>query len=602
MRPHSIHAAAAVALSLGVLAVSASSAQAAVVNSCSGTGTTFAGGAGTTASPYQVATRAQLAGITVGYRACAFVQTADIDVSGSQWSPIGATASDAFSGTYDGQGHSVNGVTITAAAVNGNGLFGYTNGAVISNLTVTNAAIDNWTNASNRRNSNGALIGEAANTTIENCHSSGSITGRASVGGLVGGADGTTISGSSSSATVAGNNWGAGGLVGGLGSSGTNVITSSFATGNVTNTSVFTGGLVGNIFGTSITITRSYATGNVTYTGGRVTGYSGWGYGGLVGLIGTSGGTVSQSYATGNVSGGRRGTGGLLGTGKNVTVSDSYATGRVEGDDDTDGFFYISGLWGTSTNVQAQTVTIVNSYSVSPVSTFPAGGGGGIFGKAHNPSAGSTQPNITASFWSTDTTGAGLSSAFGTEVTGAQMKTVALYKDASWDIVQGWAASGTWGICSASGSDYPFLLWQYNSNPCADQAAPGAGASSGAVAGAAGATRTGLVRLRANRPFQRQRSIITTGRVPEGATVVVQSATAGRSTATGMRTNAVRRTSTTCPISTTPAGVKVFTCAQRLARGPWTLSTEARDGSTLIASISHAVMVRRATTPVPVTG
>lgn len=598
----SIPAAAAVALSLGVLAVGASSAQAAVVNSCSGTGTTFAGGAGTTASPYQVATRTQLAGITVGYRACAFVQTADIDVSGSQWSPIGATAANAFTGTYDGQGHSVNGVTITASAVNGNGLFGYGDGAVISNLTVTNTAIDNWTNAANRRSSNGALIGSALNTTIANCHSSGSVIGKSEVGGLVGSGDGTTIADSSSSATVAGNNWDVGGLVGALGNAGTNTITSSFATGNVTNTSVFTGGLVGGIWGTSITITRSYATGNVTYTGGRGTGYQGWGYGGLVGLIGATGGTVSQSYATGNVSGGRRGTGGLLGTGKNVTVSDSYATGRVEGDDDTDTFFYISGLWGASTNVQAQTVTIVNTYSVSPVSTFPAGGGGGIFGKAHNPSAGSTQPNITASFWSNDTTGTGLSSAFGTQVTGAQMKTFALYKDASWDIVRGWAASGTWGICSASGSDYPFLLWQYKASPCGDQAAPGTGGGSEAVDGATGAARAGLARLLANRPFQRQRSIVTTGRVPEGATVVVQSATAGSSTAKGMRANAVRRSSTTCPIRTTPAGVKVFICAQRLARGPWTLSTEARDGSTLIASISHAVTVKQATKPVAVTG
>lgn len=601
MRRQSIPAAAAVALSLGVLAVGGSSAQATVVNSCSGTGTTFAGGAGTTASPYQVATRTQLAGITVGYRACAFIQTADIDVSGSQWSPIGGTAANAFTGTYDGQGHSVNGVTITASAVNGNGLFGYGDGAVISNLTVTNAAIDNWTNAANRRDLNGALIGNALNTTIANCHSSGSVTGKGAVGGLVGYASGSAITGSSSSAVVAGHNWSSGGLVGSMVASTT--ITSSFATGNVTTTSIWAGGLLGSAANTA-TITRSYATGTVSYVGNR-TGINGWGWaiGGLVGMMNTPTGVITQSYAAGNVVGGSRGTGGLVGllwdTG-HLTVSDSYATGHVSGDRDTDGLFYVGGLLGGSTGVQAQAAIIINSYATSAVTTVPSGGGGGLFGWVRLPPAGSTQPDITNSFWSTGTAGADVSSPYGTQATVAQMKSLALYADASWTIVGGWSASGTWGICDGAG--YPFLLWQYNASPCGDQTAPSAGGSSEAVGGAAGGARAGLARLLANRPFQRQRSIVTTGRVPEAATVVVQSATAGSSTAKGMRANAVRRTRTTCPIRTTPAGVRVFICAQRLSRGPWTLSTEARDGSTLIASISHAVTVKQATKPVAVTG
>ena len=53
------------------------------IASCAGTGATFAGGSGTTASPYQVADDTQLAAIDdtgagrLDYLACAFIQTAN---------------------------------------------------------------------------------------------------------------------------------------------------------------------------------------------------------------------------------------------------------------------------------------------------------------------------------------------------------------------------------------------------------------------------------------------------------------------------------------------------------------------------------------------
>ena len=66
----------------------ATQAQAAVAN-CLGSGATFAGGDGSPANPYRVATQSQLAAINLStYRVCTFLQTQDITLTGS-WTPIG---------------------------------------------------------------------------------------------------------------------------------------------------------------------------------------------------------------------------------------------------------------------------------------------------------------------------------------------------------------------------------------------------------------------------------------------------------------------------------------------------------------------------------
>lgn len=604
MRPHRLATTAALGACIGALTICASSAQA-VINSCTGVGTTFAGGAGTTASPYQVATPAQLAGITSGYRACAFIQTANIDISGGQWTPIGATSGNAFTGTYDGQSHTVSGLTISQSGSDGNGLFGFTNGATISNITVSGVMIDTYTNASYRRKKNGALIGVATATVVTGAHSTGSIDGHEDNGGLIGVASGATISSSSSSATVAGHGWDSGGLVGA--SNGATSITSSFATGNVTNAGWFTGGLVGGMWG-SPTITRSYATGNVSYTGGRGAGYQGWGTAGLIGLMDVSAGSVTESYATGDVAGGRRGTGGLLGSAWRVTLSNSYATGDVTGDVDDDGTFTIGGLWGGASGQQAQTITITNSYATGAVTSFPSGAGGGLFGAVRNPAAGSTQPNITNSFWSTGTAGSGVSSPYGTQATVAEMKSLALYAGASWTIADGWASSGTWGICDGDG--YPFLMWQYSagSRPCSASASPATSIpASPADAGTSSAPRaearaTAVLRLLANKPIRRGRWVVTTGRVPTGATVVVQKATrrvAGRGRSARSEHGVSRAIA--CRMGITRAGVRTFHCANSLQAGTWDLTTEARNGSTVIARVTRS-MTLRAQARLPVTG
>ena len=95
------------------------------------------------------------------------------------FSPIGNTY-QGFSGTYDGAGFSINGLTIIRSNTDNIGLFGYTSVAKIRNLGLTS---DNITG----KEKIGSLVGFALfSSSIDNCSSSGTVTGTKLVGGLVG--------------------------------------------------------------------------------------------------------------------------------------------------------------------------------------------------------------------------------------------------------------------------------------------------------------------------------------------------------------------------------------------------------------------------------
>jgi hypothetical protein len=84
----------------------------------------------------------------------------------------------------------------------------------------------------------------------------------------------------------------------------------------------------------------------------------------------------------------------------------------------------------------------------------------------------------------------------------------------------------------------------------------------------------------------------TSGRVPEGATRVVQIANGGRSQmALGAHTSA--RVTTTCKITTT-GSTRTYTCKARLGGGKWTLTTQAKAGARVIAQSVKHVRVRAA--------
>ena len=187
----------------------------------------------------------------------------NIDLTGKDWTPIGTDYDNSYTGTFDGGGHTITGLTVTTNDEYA-GLFGYLNRAG----TVKNVVMEGVQITSNQIY--GGSIGGVAGYswgTIENCSVSGSVSGTVYVGGVVGAQIGGSITGCSSSATVKGTT-DVGGVAGQTNSSAT--LTACYATGNVTieinpAKNIAGGSLVGMNAGSSLL--ACYATGNVTSTG-----------------------------------------------------------------------------------------------------------------------------------------------------------------------------------------------------------------------------------------------------------------------------------------------------------------------------------------------
>ena len=189
--------------------------------------------------------------------------TADIDLTGKNWTPIGTDYDNSYKGTFDGGGHTITGLTFTTNDEYA-GLFGYLNRAG----TVKNVVMEGVQITSNQiyGGSIGGVVGYSWGT-IENCSVSGSVSGTVYVGGVVGAQIGGSITGCSSSATVKGT-VDVGGVAGQTNSSAT--LTACYATGNVIIEidpvkNISGGGLVGMNGGNGLF--ACYATGNVTSTG-----------------------------------------------------------------------------------------------------------------------------------------------------------------------------------------------------------------------------------------------------------------------------------------------------------------------------------------------
>ena len=106
--------------------------------------------------------------------------TADIDLKDYNWTPIGSSYTSAFEGTFNGGGHKITGLTINNDALDNAGLFGYCNGATISNLTVNAGSISAGENV-------GVLAGTLISSTVTGCSvSATSISGTRNVSVLVG--------------------------------------------------------------------------------------------------------------------------------------------------------------------------------------------------------------------------------------------------------------------------------------------------------------------------------------------------------------------------------------------------------------------------------
>ena len=208
------------------------------------TATPPSAGNGTSGNPYQIASLENLSWIasnTVNWNKY-YLQTANINASitsswfsGAGWAPIGNSTTK-FTGSYNGNGHTIDGLFINRPLTNWIGLFGVTNGAVIDSIGITNANIIGDTGV-------GGLVG--ANwfySTVSKCYSSGSIKGKQCIGGLVGRNDYSPVSNSYSTASINGNS-----AIGGLvGLTDFSAVSNCYSTGNVSGSIYSPGGLVGD--------------------------------------------------------------------------------------------------------------------------------------------------------------------------------------------------------------------------------------------------------------------------------------------------------------------------------------------------------------------
>ena len=186
---------------------------------------------------------------------------ADIDLTGKGWTPIGTDYDNSYTGTFDGGGHTIMGLTVTTN-YQYVGLFGRLGEAG----TVKNVVMEGVNNHS--LGYAGGVVGFSRGGTIENCSVSGSVSGTLCAGGVVGAQREASITGCSSSATVKGTRY-VGGVAGETNSDAT--MAACYATGNVTielghRDRVDVGGLVGLNAGCN-GLLACYATGNVTSTG-----------------------------------------------------------------------------------------------------------------------------------------------------------------------------------------------------------------------------------------------------------------------------------------------------------------------------------------------
>ncbi|MBI9017474.1 MAG: hypothetical protein JEZ07_09470 [Phycisphaerae bacterium] len=259
----------------------------------------YSGGTGTEADPYQIATAEdliRLGNTTEDYNSC-FIMTADIDLACYEFTQAVIAPDDStesglqgskFTGSFNGNNHTISNLTIDGSGNDCVGLFGMLYEAQVSHLNLKNVDIHG-------SKETGGLVGILYYSQIESISVSGHIEGDTYVGGLAGSSfaltyisegPGTiaTINTCRADVNVSGINY-----VGGLVGDNRSYIVSSFTNGVVNAQESFAGGIVGrNLYST---IRNCYAKASVN--GSQHVG----------GLAGVNGGHFEKCYTTGDISG-----------------------------------------------------------------------------------------------------------------------------------------------------------------------------------------------------------------------------------------------------------------------------------------------------------
>jgi len=361
----------------------------------------FGGGSGTLADPYMIENVTQLQNMTQNLTAH-YELANDIDASEtSEWNwnesqgiyrgfdPIGDD-DEPFTGTLDGQGHTVYDLYINRLDEQYVGLIGYSEGS-LEDIDLVDVDVGGWSAV-------GALVGRNTEGLIFNSTSTGVVVApdHHSVGGLVGSSDGAVLN-SHASADVSGN-----GRVGGLIGSNDGYVFNSSSDSNVTGTEGRIGGLVGSSYYSGV-IEHSHASGNVT---GHLTGIVG-------GLIGWQlGGTVNNTYATCDVVGGSTRVGGLIGWHRGGYIKNSYAAGTVEGPSS------VGGLVGDNE------ANVENTYAVGNVTGYEPIGG----------LIGDNSGDVYTSFYHEDMPECGVEGYDSLHLNDNEFDSISTFGSAGWDI------------------------------------------------------------------------------------------------------------------------------------------------------------------------
>ncbi|MGK5029035.1 YDG domain-containing protein [Janthinobacterium sp. MDT1-19] len=357
--------------------------------------------------------------------------------------PVG-TRDNAFTGSLDGQGHTISGLYINLPDTKNVGLIGYTEaGSVISHVGMLGGSISGEDNVGGLVGSNAGLVSDSYATgtisgddyvgglvganagLVSNSYATGTISGDDSIGGLMGLNYQGTVNDSHASGNVNGS-----GRVGGLiGEIDHGSVSGSHASGTVVGVENRVGGLVGENY--SGTITGSYATGNAS------------GFRNVGGLVGANTGddgiiaTVRGSYATGNATAVKDNAGGLVGYNVDGAIVDSYASGVASGDYD------VGGLLGFNSNPDD---SVSNSYAT-----------GAVHGNATTGAlVGNNFGIVRDSFWSGAATAPGIGGNEGTLSNVRALSDAQMRSQASFD---------GWDMASASGSHAVWRIYEGQTAP-----------------------------------------------------------------------------------------------------------------------------------------
>ncbi|TKX48320.1 trypsin-like serine protease [Halorubrum sp. ASP121] len=370
-------------------------------------------GDGSQSNPFEISNASELQAIENDLDAN-YTLVSDINASstahwndGTGFDPIGGLSNE-FTGSLDGNGHTITGLTIDRPNSDQVGLFGRINSATLLEISLVDLTVtgdrsvggvvgDNLgtvrsvtaSGSVNGGNDVGGLVGYNGETgVLQNATVSGSVTGD-TTGGVVG-ANYGTIQNTTVSGRVTGTS-GTGGLVGYNDDTGR--VQDTTVSSDVTGTN-FTGGAVGINNGT---VQNAMASGSVN--GSNLVG----------GLVGTNvGGIIQNVTASGSVTGDRT-VGGLVGAHSEGTITTGVASGSVSG---TSGFGDVGGLVGRNSG------TIQQTFAVGTVSR--GGDVGGLVGD--NATFLPGEGTVENSYWDTQATEQSTSAGSATSLTTAQMQ------------------------------------------------------------------------------------------------------------------------------------------------------------------------------------